>query len=143
MTRLLKDSLGSVQAELARSMASCKLESEKVSDAIARLEILTDLVKTSSSTTSDMDCSLKAQPGNKNDIFGTVDKPTGSTCTDSNIGNNHNYSSFEKSNVECESLDGPEEKSPTQFVSCKIKMREYKSDQVIGSNESVNGTLSL
>jgi len=131
--------LGSVQGELARSMASCKLANEKVSDAMARLEFLTTLVKTSSTTTSDMGCCLKAQTGIQNDDFGTVNEPTASTLTDLDVGgNNNNNSSFERGNIESKSLNVLEEKSPTQFASCKIKIKDDKSDLVIGVNKSVN-----
>jgi len=137
---LLKDSLGSVQAELARSMASCKVESEKVSDAVARLEILTALVKTSSISSSDMDCGLIAKTSNKNDDFATVVEPTASTLIDLNVGNHNNNSSFEKVNIESDSKSIPEEEqSPSQYASCKNKIRDGKSDTILGVNESVEG----
>merc|ERR1719209_2814216 len=78
-----------------------------------------------------MDHSLNAQSGNKkNNDFGSVDEP--STSTDLIVGNNYNKSSFQNANIECV----PEEKSPAQFVSCKIKIRDDKSDMGIGLNKS-------
>jgi len=136
--RLLKDSLGSVQAELARSMACCKLANEKVSDAMAKLEFLTTLVKNSSTTTGGMGCCSKAQTGIKNDDFATVDEPRASTLTDLDVGNNNNNSSFETANMESESLNVPEENSRRHFGSCKIKTRDDKSDLINSVNESVD-----
>jgi len=81
---------------------------------------------------------LQAATGIEKDDFGTVDEPTASTLTDLDVGNNNNNSSFERGNIESESLNVLEGKIPTQFASCNIKIKDDKSDLVIVVNKSVN-----
>ena len=84
--KLRKDSLKSMEG--------------KVSDALARLEILAAVVH----EISEVDCSVKAPSWSKCDHFGTLDEPTNST--DANI-----KASFKK--TKSESLNVPvEEKCP-------------------------------
>merc|ERR1719233_509969 len=82
-----------------------------------------------------MDHNLNAQSGNKKNYeFGTVDEPTASTSTYLDVGDNYNKSSFEKANIEFV----PVEKNTSRLcASCKIRIRDDKSDMVIGLNESV------
>jgi len=77
--RLLRDSLKSVEDELNKCMSSVKLQKEKVSDAVDKLEIIAGTVHDISET----DYRVKAQSWSKRVNFGALNEPT--TLTDKNI----------------------------------------------------------